>query len=236
MLKSSKKYFSRPNGQKYAVIFLCEIISFKRIKIRFLLKIVYICGMKPKDEIKEQKIKEVTLEVVVEKGMAGVKMNHVAKAAQISPSMIYTYFKNKEDLLFQVFRDCIRNLINEVIVQRQEELPFKARLARDFENIISLKLNKSKEYNYIRKFIHSPYFKSEYRQILDTDAGKYLFALFEEGQKKMILKDHIPIDILFALFDGISDRLVDFHKTQKIQLTPEITQQAFSLVWDGLRQ
>ncbi len=192
--------------------------------------------MKPKDKTKEQKIKEATLEVVAEKGMAGVKMSHIAKTAHISPSMIYTYFKNKEDLLFQVFRDCIRNLINIVIGQREKELPFKAKLTQDFENIINLKLNKSREFNYLKNFIHSPYFKQEYHQILEDDAAKYLFALFKEGQEKMILKDHIQMEILFALFDGISDRLVELHQSQRIQLTPELTKQAFSLVWDGLRQ
>ena len=192
--------------------------------------------MKLKDETKELKIKAVTLDVVAEKGIAGVKISHVAKIAQLSPSMIYTYFKNKEDLLFQIFRDCIRDLINMVVGQRENELPYKAKLAQDFENVIKIKLIKSKEYSFLKNFIRSPYFKQDYHQMLMDEGGKHIFSLFEEGQEKMILKDEIKIEILFALFDGLSDKLIELHQSQKIELTPQITQQAFSLLWDGLRQ
>ncbi|MEM9824797.1 MAG: TetR/AcrR family transcriptional regulator [Bacteroidota bacterium] len=51
--------------------------------------------MKPKDPVKERKIMEVTLDIVHQKGLMGVKMSEVAREVKISHSNLYIYFKNK---------------------------------------------------------------------------------------------------------------------------------------------
>lgn len=192
--------------------------------------------MKRKDVTKEEKIKEVTLRLVASDGIAGVKMSRIAKVAQLSPSMIYTYFKNKEDLLLNVFRDCLKILVQSLVSQRVENVPYKAKIFHDFNIIIQLKLNKSKEYTFFRSFIQSPYFQEDHNQLMMDDGGNHLIKLFVEGQEAMIVKDQVDIFLLMAMFDGFSDKLVELHQNKRIDLNQKSIEDAFTLLWDAIRQ
>ena len=52
--------------------------------------------MKLKDEAKRQAIIEKTVDIVFEKGFAGIKMADLARKVGVSPSTLYVYYKNKE--------------------------------------------------------------------------------------------------------------------------------------------
>ena len=58
--------------------------------------------MRNKDEFKLATIREKAIELIVEKGLDGFNMKDLAIASGISASTIYVYYKNKDDLLFQV--------------------------------------------------------------------------------------------------------------------------------------
>ncbi|MBA4056563.1 MAG: TetR/AcrR family transcriptional regulator, partial [Marivirga sp.] len=59
--------------------------------------------MRTRDELKEQKIREKAIEMIVNEGFDGLSMQKLAKAANVSPATIYLYFKNREDLLNQLY-------------------------------------------------------------------------------------------------------------------------------------
>ena len=185
---------------------------------------------------KEHKFKQATLRLVAEEGFAGVKMGRVAKLAELAPSMIYTYFKNKEDLLYQIFRDCIKNLVKDLTQLRDDSKPYKARVYEDFKNVLNLKLSKSMEYNFFTNYIKSPFFKEDYHNIIMQEGGMKLIQLFLEGQEKMIVKDHVNVFLIMALFDGFTDKLVEFHRTKRIELSSDVINDSFSLLWDSIRQ
>ena len=193
--------------------------------------------MKLKDKIKEKRIKEVALQLVSEEGIAGVKMKRIAKVAQLSPSMIYTYFDNKEDLLSQIFKDCIKKITKAMNGQRDENLPYKMQVFQEFKAIIDLKRDKSVEYNFFRNFLQSPYFKNYHQEILLEEIGKFILTLLAEGQTKMIIRDDVDTMLLAALLTGFTDKLQYMHQNCFIDLNKKaIIDQAFSIFWDGIRQ
>jgi len=61
--------------------------------------------MRIRDENKELAIREKAMEMIVKEGFDGLSMNKLAKAAGVSPATIYIYYKNREDLLNQLFMD-----------------------------------------------------------------------------------------------------------------------------------
>jgi AcrR family transcriptional regulator len=192
--------------------------------------------MKQKDERKEQRIKQVTLELVSSSGIAGMKMNQIAQIAQISPSMIYTYFKSKEDLLNQVFRDCVKKMALNFLILQQENLPFEIKLEQYFKKILSIKLKHTKEYNFFLNFKQSPYFKTAHYQSLLENEGNHLANLLANGQQDMIIKEAVPIEFFLALLDGFTNQLINLHEKHRVQLDKKNLDIAFSLFWDGIRQ
>jgi AcrR family transcriptional regulator len=60
--------------------------------------------MKIKDEEKYERILQATSDIIVRDGAVAVSTTKVAKLAGVPQSNIYIYFKNKEDLLVQLFK------------------------------------------------------------------------------------------------------------------------------------
>ncbi len=190
--------------------------------------------MKRKDATKERKIMDVTLDIVHEKGLVGVKMSEVAKRVQISPSNLYIYFKNKEDLLQSVFFDTVRRAIEEIQIS-SDDAPFKKRFFDFYSQIIKLKMSQLKSFSFVQQFTQSPYFKAEYHDKMEAIA-KNVLCMLKEGQQKMILKSEVETYLLIALLEGTTDKLVQFNNTGKIELNDDLIKQSFSLAWDALRQ
>ncbi|MFK7770513.1 MAG: TetR/AcrR family transcriptional regulator [Saprospiraceae bacterium] len=191
--------------------------------------------MKLKDPTKERKIMDVTIDIVHAKGLAGIKMSEVAKKVKISPSNLYIYFKNKEDLLLSTFFDTVKNIIK----QFEQEIPnhtiYKKRIFGIFKHVIQIKVNKIKEFSFIQQFIHSPYFQEKHSLEMDLIA-KNIFDVFRDGQKQMILKDDVDIDLILALVEGTTSKLADFHNKGKIKLDKKNIEKSFRMIWDAIRQ
>ncbi|QBO36911.1 TetR/AcrR family transcriptional regulator [Periweissella cryptocerci] len=60
--------------------------------------------MKIKDEEKYERILQAASEIIERDGVAAISTTKVAKLAGVPQSNIYIYFKNKEDLLVQLFK------------------------------------------------------------------------------------------------------------------------------------
>ncbi len=59
--------------------------------------------MRVRDENKEAVIRKKAIETISKVGFEGLSMHKLAKEARVSNNTIYIYFKNKEDLLIQIY-------------------------------------------------------------------------------------------------------------------------------------
>ena len=191
--------------------------------------------MKVKDKAKEERIKQVTLEIVSQAGLAGLKISKVAKEAEVSPSMIYTYFKNKEELIESVFWGVVKTIFDRLESEKDSDLPFKLQFRQQFHHFMGLKLKKSIEFEYFSSFVKSPFFKPEYhKMIIENSRG--MLELIREGRRKMIIKDDVPVDLILALGGGFMEKLVEFHQNQVMLMDETTIDQAFELLWDAVKQ
>src|SRR5262245_45319424 len=71
---------------------------------------------------KRRRILDAAVSVFAQHGFYNAKVSQIAKEAGVADGTIYLYFKNKEDILIQVFIDAM-----DVILQRQEEAAASAR-------------------------------------------------------------------------------------------------------------
>lgn len=59
---------------------------------------------------RKEQILAATREMLFEKGLDGLSVNQIAKRAELSPSALYTYFKNKEEILFTLAQEGLERL------------------------------------------------------------------------------------------------------------------------------
>ncbi|HCQ17273.1 MAG TPA: TetR/AcrR family transcriptional regulator, partial [Cryomorphaceae bacterium] len=58
--------------------------------------------MRPRDQSKEEAIRQKAVEIIVKDGFDGLSMHKLARAAGVSPATIYIYFRHRDDLILQV--------------------------------------------------------------------------------------------------------------------------------------
>lgn len=192
--------------------------------------------MKVKDEAKAKRIKKVTLELTSKEGIAGLKISKIAKSAGYAPSMLYTYFKNKEELLFEVHRDSLRKIAVDYLSKLDHEKPYKARMFDAFQSLLNLSLSKSLEFNFLKSYAKSPYFDKEMHENVIKEEENPIAALFMEGMNAMILKEKVSKDLMFAMLIGFTEKIVELQHTGKFELNDELIQDAFKMFWDAIRQ
>lgn len=190
--------------------------------------------MRNKDEIKRNSIREATIKLVAVQGIAGVKMALIAKKSGLSPSTLYVYYNNKEELLSSVFTDVTASLFGRIKLS-DTSLPYKLLVKEYFEQLLLYKVKKANEYTYIRMFVTSPYYNEEMKSVI-YDRAKHMIELVLEGQKQMILKDKIDYHILLAAIDGMSDKLVEYRAKGAINIDRRLIDDSFEVVWDGIKQ
>ncbi len=90
------------------------------------------------DQSTEQRILEAARRVFVVKGFAGARMQEIADAAGINKALLHYYFRSKEKLFEQIFREAFGRLLPGLAEIFSRPLPFFRKIELFTETYISL--------------------------------------------------------------------------------------------------
>ncbi len=189
--------------------------------------------MKLKDEGKKRAIDEKTLDIVFDKGIAGIKMAVLAKDVGISPSTLYVYYKNKEDLIVSLFTTIIKEQMTISKNENQLDLPFKLRLKKMWLQWLHFGVNNYKEMGFIEQVKQSPYYVKIPSKVKEekTELG---VELLEEGKLKGVIKN-IENELHVAVISAILSQTVKLILSKELSLNEKNSDKMFSFVWDAIK-
>lgn len=81
--------------------------------------------MRPRDPNKAEKIRRLAIEILVLEGMDGFSMQKLARAAGVSPATLYIHFKDRDDLLHQLWVEQTQALTETVLSGFDPRAPFE---------------------------------------------------------------------------------------------------------------
>src|SRR4051812_25615241 len=90
--------------------------------------------MRTRDENKIESIREKGLKMIVEQGFDGFSMQKLAKAANVSPATLYIYFKNREDLMNQLYKEVHQKFAEVALKDFNPDLSLKEGLKLQWKN------------------------------------------------------------------------------------------------------
>jgi len=129
----------------------------------------------------------------IERGFNGVSMREIAEASKLTKAALYYHFKDKEDLLCEVFYQFLNEIEREIQIIQSQDLSVR----RKIRNFISLLMNQSAEKLGIIHlvFIESGHLGNNFRKEIGQKYHSLflgsLEALMEEGIQK---KEIYPMD------------------------------------------
>ena len=189
--------------------------------------------MRTKDEQKKKALFEATVKLVNEIGFAASSVSKIAKEANVSPSTLYVFFKNKEDLLVSTYMEIKLDLSRAMLDRFDDSLPIRDILRNtwlDMFNYISSNLH---YFQFIEQFANSPYADQVDREALERPYLPLIETL-ERGIQQKIIKD-VDRNLLGAFLYHPLSRLANPRLCHGWQLTQEDLETAFDMAWDAIK-
>ena len=189
--------------------------------------------MRLKDREKREAIKQATLALVAEQGVAGLKMASLARRTGLSPSTLYVYFEDKEDLIVSLFREVTRQIVHLVLGEYDPSLPYKASFKKVILKYLKCRIDIYQEHLFLEQVKTSPY----YQKIIAEVKGDELegaMVLLEAGKEQMLFKD-LPAPLLFAALDGMIEKMSNLFICGELENNQTNLDHCFDLIWDSLQ-
>ena len=186
-----------------------------------------------KDESKIECIYNATLALVKEKGLAGITMCDISKAASIATGTLYIYFKSKDELIKALFAECRQQSAAQYFAGLDAAAPYEERLHKVFHNIITYKMRYFEVSAFLEQTYHSPF-------VCTTDLRKKqkaltpLFELIKEGIEAKKIKD-AEVDLIVSYMFGIIHELVKKSYFSNKKISAATIDQLYSMFWDGIK-
>jgi AcrR family transcriptional regulator len=194
--------------------------------------------MRPKDENKEALIREKAIEMIVQEGFDGLSMQKLAKAANLSASTIYIYFKSREDMLNQLYIAVDEIFSREILKNFDPEMSFEEGLWLQWKNRYRYIQKYPLHYHFSEQFRNSPLIK--HPDIKETSFRTALQQFVKNAvQRKEIIE--LPTEIFWSVAYGPFYILMKFHLQQSsmagkpFSLSEQKMKQAFQLVLKALQ-
>lgn len=118
--------------------------------------IVYFRVMRTKDPLKASQIRSQALELLAREGFDGFSMQKLARASHVSPATLYIHFKDREDLLFQLYKEQMEVFSEVVLDGFDPEDPLAKGLEIQWRNRIRFSREHPISWRFLDLVMHSP--------------------------------------------------------------------------------
>jgi TetR/AcrR family transcriptional regulator, multidrug resistance operon repressor len=189
--------------------------------------------MRCRDDKKESTLRLKAMEMIVADGFDGLSMQRLAKAACVSPATIYIYWKNRENLLNQLYHD-VQHTFTEVALEGfHPELSLQEGLWLQWKNRLRFIEEYPIHFKFYEMFRHSPLIN---RSDMKFSIFKENMRVFMENSKRRGEMQEMPAEVFWSLAFAPFYSLVQFHLHQRqvlnkdFKLTDAVLLQAFEMV------
>lgn len=189
--------------------------------------------MKLKDQDKKEAIYAETLNIVFSKGIAGIKMADLAKRVGISPSTLYVYHKNKEELIVSLFTDLIQAHTIAFRSHLDADIPYKHKLKKIWLQWLQFSIDNHKEMNFMKQFKRSPYME-HISESVKADKQKMGDDLLNQGKAQLMIKN-VPNNILHSVIEANMLQTTTMIMEKQISLNEQDTDMMFNFLWDAIK-
>ena len=189
--------------------------------------------MRTKDDQKKEALFKATVKLVNEIGFASSSVSKIAKEANVSPSTIYVFFKNKEDLLLSTYVEIKHNLSDALLADFDDKLPIRDIIKGAWFSVFKYISNNLEDYDYLEQFANSPYSELIDRETLEKE---YLpiINILQKGIEQKIIKN-VDMNFLAAFIFNPISRLATPRLCQGLEMDEEGLELAFTMAWDAIK-
>src|SRR5262245_39864294 len=118
--------------------------------------IIYYRTMRVKDERKEKAIFDAAISLITKNGLADTSISKIAEVADVSPATLYSYFKNKEDMLSKTYVRVKREMASALGKGLKPDLSVEEAFKVIWNNFYKYAIHNSIAFSFTEQFANSP--------------------------------------------------------------------------------
>jgi TetR/AcrR family transcriptional regulator, repressor of fatR-cypB operon len=185
------------------------------------------------DEDKRAAILAAALELFVERGYYGTAVPAVAVRAGVGAGTIYRYFRSKEDLVNELYRECKSALASHVLVGISQEAPPREQFHQLWVRLADFYRRNPNVFAFLELHHHVSYLDELSRlvehRVLDM-ATSFILKL-QHAKVLKPLASHLLMAIVYWSFVG----LCRLDQESRLLLSDENLAAAEQCVWEAIR-
>jgi AcrR family transcriptional regulator len=182
---------------------------------------------------KKEAIYRASVKLLHKNGFHSTPISMIAKEAKVAAGTIYLYYKNKQDLLHNLYLE-IKKKYNAFLMEGvSDSMPVKDAFEKAWRNALRFELQHIEEYDVMEQFRNSPFIRSE-----TVEEGLKIFQPFidlvERAKREKIVRP-LTIEVFFALFMTPGGEIVKAAMRNKGALSEETIAATFQGCWDAVK-
>jgi TetR/AcrR family transcriptional regulator, multidrug resistance operon repressor len=196
--------------------------------------------MRTRDENKRLAICQKALKMVVEKGFDGLSMQKLAKAAGVSPATIYIYFKDRDDLILQLWIEEMKKMVSVMLEGFDPEMSFDQGLRVQWMNRARYCMENPIGTHFMEQIKYSPYHNLSQKQMDENFLASMRNFVHNAIRRKELVK--LPVEVYWSVAFAPLYQLVKFHMsgrglrgTEKFVLDTKTMNQTLDIVLKALK-
>lgn len=195
--------------------------------------------MRTRDENKVQAIREKALAMIVKLGFDGLSMQKLAKEADVSPATIYIYYKDREDLIVQLWMEEMQKMTTATLEGFDPDMGFEEGLKVQWMNRAKYCLENPESMHLLEQIKFSPYNDICLKR-MDKNFVQAMSAFVHNAIKRNELVK-LPLEVYWSIAFAPLYQLVKMHMrgkgitgTEKFVLDQKVMNQTLKLVLKAL--
>jgi len=194
--------------------------------------------MRTRDDNKIQAIREKAVEIIVQQGLDGFSMQKLAKAASVSPATLYIYYKDREDLIMQLWSEAFAEMATATLKNFDPAMSFREGLRVQWMNRARFCMKNPKQMQFMEQLRHSP-LQEKALATIDTSFKEAMSAFVGNAIKRNELVK-VQLEVYWSIAFAPMYNLVKFHLEgtsiggKKFTLTDKVMSETLALVIKAL--
>jgi AcrR family transcriptional regulator len=190
--------------------------------------------MKLKSPEKEELIYQTVLDIIMEKGLSGLKVSEIARKAGLAHGTVYIYFKNKKELINELYKKAKRKASTNILNSTDLEGDYRVALELIWRNYVSYLIDNQRETKFLMQCIQSSFLEKESLKIGD-DFLNHLNGFFDKGKKDRQIKN-LDNQLIISVIIGLAKEIVQKVNEKTLKMTDELMDDSFELCWNAIRR
>jgi AcrR family transcriptional regulator len=183
---------------------------------------------------KKALILQTTLKLITENGFHCAPVSMIASESGIATGTIYRCFKNKEDIINELYTYIKTDFNNAILKGLYDGIGIRDEYYLKWINMVNYHLNNTLESKFLDQYATSPYIKED---VIKRNLEKYshLRDLYNRAVISGVIKK-ISYEAITILMLGTVTQIYRIYNSKILIVNEKIISEVFEVFWDGIKQ